>query len=184
MASPPATARRAEKLRTELHEHDYRYFVLAEPSITDEQYDVLMRELQELERAYPELLTPDSPTQRIGGQPTKQFRTVVHGTSMLSLANSYSEEEIRDFDRRVRGLLAPENPLYVAELKVDGVAVTLTYRGGIFVQGATRGDGTQGDEITSNLKTIRSLPLRLRSMDRTPPTIEVRGEVYMNMAGF
>ena len=140
--------RRIQRLRQELHEHDYRYYVLAEPTVSDEEYDARLRLLQELESQYPQFRTPDSPTQRVGGQPTKEFPTVAHTPPMLSLGNSYSEEEIRDFDRRVRGLLDPEVPLYVAELKIDGVAVALRYREGIFAQGATRGDGTQGDEIT------------------------------------
>lgn len=185
MATVPDTIiARVEKLRKELHEHDYRYYVLAEPTISDEEYDRLMRELQELEQRYPELQTPDSPTQRVGGQPTKEFPTVQHDPPMLSLANSYSEEEIRDFDRRVRTLLGNDKPRYVAELKFDGVAIALRYRNGIFVQGATRGDGTQGDDITANLRTIHSLPLRLRNPDKHFLNIEVRGEAYMDKADF
>ena len=176
--------RRVEKLRKELLEHDYRYYVLDEPAVSDEEYDRLMRELQDLERAYPELLTSDSPTQRVGGQPVREFGTVTHNPPMLSLANSYSEEEIRDFDRRVHELLPNQKPSYVAELKFDGVAISLRYRDGRFVQGATRGDGIQGDDITHNLKTVRSLPLRLRSRERTLETIEVRGEAFMYRAEF
>jgi DNA ligase (NAD+) len=176
--------RRAEKLRREIREHDYRYYVLAAPAISDSQYDALMRDLQELERQYPALLTPDSPTQRVGGTPTKEFPTVTHIPPMLSLANSYSEEEIGDFDRRVRSLLAPDVPAYVAELKIDGVAIALQYRDGIFHRGATRGDGTQGDDITNNLRTVRSLPLRLRSPGTGLATIEVRGEAFMHKTHF
>ncbi|MFN0159576.1 MAG: NAD-dependent DNA ligase LigA [Bacteroidota bacterium] len=175
---------RAEQLRQELHEHDYRYYVLAEPTIADEQYDVLMKELQGIEREYPELQTPDSPTQRVGGQPTKTFPTVSHNPPMLSLGNSYSEQEIRDFDRRVREMLDEEAPRYVAELKFDGVAIALRYRDGKFVQGATRGDGTQGDDITHNLRTIRALPLRLRTSDKSVMNIQVRGEAYMERRDF
>jgi len=182
--SPNKISRRVELLRQQLHDHDYRYYVLAEPTITDEEYDRLMRELQDLEQAHPGLRTPDSPTQRVGGQPTKEFVTVTHDPPMLSLANTYSEEEIRDFDRRVRELLGSEVPLYIAELKFDGVAIALRYRNGQFVQGATRGDGTQGDDVTNNLKTIRSLPLRLRGDDRKYRTIEVRGEAFMHRKDF
>lgn len=177
--APQTIAKRIEKLRAELHEHDYRYHVLAEPTIPDEEYDALMRQLQELEKLHPGFKSPDSPTMRVGGQPTKEFPAVTHTPPMLSLANSYSEVEIRDFDRRVRSLLGKDVPIYVTELKFDGVAIALRYQNGIFVRGATRGDGTRGDDITGNLKTIRSLPLRLR----TPPSdlrgIEVRGEVFM-----
>lgn len=176
--------RRAEKLRKELQDHDYRYYVLAEPVITDEQYDALMRELLDLEQLYPVLRTADSPTQRVGGEPTKVFPVVTHSVPMLSLANSYSEEEIRDFDRRVRELLNGEPPAYVAELKFDGVALTLKYRDGVFAQGATRGDGIQGDDITHNLKTIRSLPLRLRPPNVSLTDIEVRGEAFMHRDEF
>lgn len=185
MADVPQNVRaRVEALRKELHEHDYRYYVLAEPTISDEAYDRLMRELQDLEQRYPELQSPDSPTQRVGGQPTKEFGTVTHNPPMLSLANSYSEEEIREFDTRVRNLLGNEEVRYVAELKFDGVAIALKYRDGVFVQGATRGDGTQGDDITANLKTIRSLPLRLRTPGEKFRNIEVRGEAFMHKKDF
>ena len=183
-APPQKAARRAEALRRELHDHDYRYYVLAEPVIADEEYDRLMRELQELETAYPALRTNDSPTQRVGGAPTKQFASVTHDPPMLSLANTYNEEDIRDFDRRVRELLEGEPPVYVAELKFDGVAIALKYRGGALIQGATRGDGTQGDDITNNLRTIRSIPLSLRGTGKTPQAIEVRGEAFMEREEF
>jgi DNA ligase (NAD+) len=183
MAGPSEqTVRRAEALRAELREHDYRYYVLAEPAISDEQYDRLMRELEELERTYPSLRTPDSPTQRVGGSPTKEFPTVTHGTPMLSLANAYNEEELLDFDRRVHSLLGADPVVYVTELKFDGVALTLEYRDGAFTRGATRGDGTQGDDITGNLRTVRSIPLRLRG--RAPGRIEVRGEAFMHRDDF
>jgi DNA ligase (NAD+) len=171
-------------LRRALHEHDYRYYTLAQPTIADEQYDKLMRELLDLEAHYPDLYSSDSPTQRVGGAPTRVFATVTHSPPMLSLANSYSEEEIREFDRRVRGLLENQTPEYVAELKFDGVAIALKYREGAFTGGATRGDGTHGDDITQNLKTVRSLPLRLRTSDPTLMNIEVRGEVYMERKDF
>lgn len=185
MSKPSAqVTRRVEKLRAELQDHDHRYYVLDSPTIGDEQYDKLMRELQELEREYRELQTPDSPTQRVGGQPIKEFGIVTHNPPMLSLANSYTEAEIRDFDRRVRELIEPQTPAYVAELKFDGVAITLKYRDGVFIQGATRGDGTQGDDITHNLKTVRSLPLRLRTTDKALRNIEVRGEAFMHRDEF
>ncbi len=181
---PPQSVRRVEALRKEIREHDYRYYVLDAPLISDQEYDKLMRELQDLEDAYPELRVPDSPTQRVGGQPIKEFATVAHDPPMLSLANSYSEEEIRDFDRRVRELLGSQHPRYVGELKFDGVAISLKYRDGVFVQGATRGDGTQGDDITHNIKTIRALPLRLRTKDTGLRSIEVRGEAFMHKDEF
>jgi len=185
MTQPPQDAvRRVKQLRTEILEHDYRYYVLAEPVISDEAYDALMRELQELEAAYPSLQSLDSPTLRVGGAPTKEFATVAHTPPMLSLANSYAEEEIRDFDRRVRELLGTGIPRYTVELKIDGVAIALRYRDGVFVQGATRGDGMQGDDITGNLRTVRELPLRLRDAGRGLSTIEVRGEAYMPREAF
>jgi DNA ligase (NAD+) len=180
----PKIRQRVERLRDEIREHDYRYYVLAEPTIADAAYDALLRELQDFEAAHPELRTPDSPTVRVGGQPTKEFPTVTHDPPMLSLANSYSEDEIRDFDRRVRGLIDDPSPVYVAELKFDGVAIALRYRDGVLVRGATRGDGTSGDDITNNLKTIRSIPLRLRKASPSLRTIEVRGEVFMHNAAF
>ena len=185
MPSPsPQIVRRVERLRKELLDHDYRYYVLAEPVIADEDYDRLMRELQDLEGRYPVLRSADSPTQRVGGEPTKQFASATHNPPMLSLANTYSEEEIRDFDRRVRELLEGKKPVYVAEPKFDGVAIALTYSGGVFVRGATRGDGTQGDDISNNLRTIRSLPLRLRTKDPSLMDLEVRGEAFMHRTDF
>ncbi len=184
MAAPDKILKRIAALRKELHEHDYRYYVLAEPSITDEQYDTLMRELMDLEEQYPELKSPDSPSQRVGGEPTKAFATVRHDPPMLSLANSYSEDEIREFDRRVRGLLDGQEPEYFAELKFDGIAIALTYQDGVLIQGATRGDGVQGDNITNNLKTIRSLPLRLHDPAPAYRNIQVRGEAFMRREDF
>ncbi len=182
--APVTIERRIKALREEIREHDYRYYVLAEPAISDEKYDALMRELEDLERRYPGLRAPDSPTVRVGGQPTKTFPTVAHTPPMLSLSNSYSEEEIRDFDRRVHSLLGAEGPSYVAELKFDGVAVALRYRDGMLVTGATRGDGTQGDDISNNLKTIRAIPLRLRGRPPRSGPVEVRGEVFMHRDDF
>lgn len=179
-----SVAKRIEALRSELRQHDYRYYVLAQPTISDSQYDCLLRELIELERLHPEMLTPDSPSQRVGGTPTKEFPSIKHSVPMLSLANTYDEEEIQDFDRRVRSILQNGPLEYVSELKFDGVAVSLRYENGFFVQGATRGDGVEGDEITQNLKTIRSIPLRLFDPPKNFSSIEVRGEVYMRREDF
>ena len=170
---------RVEQLRKELRGHDERYYVLAQPVISDEAYDKLMRELQDLESRHPELMSPDSPSQRVGGQPTREFRTVRHEVQMLSLANTYSGDEIREFDRRVRGLLPGEEWRYVCELKFDGVSLSLHYEGGVLVLGATRGDGMQGDDVTNNVRTIRSIPLRLDTRDPAFLDCEVRGEVIM-----
>mgnify|MGYP001615961237 FL=1 len=179
-----STTKRIEELRTLLREHDYRYYALAQPTISDREYDRLMRELIELERTHPDLVTPDSPSQRVGGQPTKEFPTVAHTVPMLSLSNTYNEEEVTDFDRRVRSMLGKDPIRYVCELKFDGVAISLLYDGGILVRGATRGDGTQGDDITQNLKTIRSIPLRSMGKKKGLETFEVRGEVYMKRDDF
>lgn len=173
-----------DKLRKEINEHDYRYYVLAEPVISDAEYDRLMSTLEELEKQYPELVTPDSPTQRVSGEPTKKFPTVTHSTPMLSLSNSYTEEEVREFDRRVKSLLQNQSYKYVCELKFDGIAVSLKYSDGILKVGATRGDGTQGDDITNNLKTIRSIPLKLDTNDKAFLDIEIRGEVFMKKDDF
>ena len=173
-----------ETLSRKILDHDYRYYILAQPIISDEEYDRLMRRLQELERRYPALVTSDSPSQRVGGQITKEFSTVLHAIPMLSLSNTYSEDEVRDFDRRVHEIVSNEQVQFVCELKFDGIAISLRYEDGIFVQGATRGDGTQGDDITQNLKTIRSIPIRLRPVRNGLRTIEVRGEVFMKRVDF
>jgi DNA ligase (NAD+) len=176
--------KRIETLRSQIRAHDQRYYVLAQPTISDVEYDSLMRELMELEHLHPELVTPDSPSQRVGATPTKEFPTVNHSVPMLSLANTYSEEEIQDFDRRIRCLLGDVPFNYVCELKFDGVAISLRYEDGLFVQGATRGDGSQGDEITQNLKTLRSIPLRLVNPPKNLLNVEVRGEVFMKRRDF
>jgi DNA ligase (NAD+) len=180
----PSIQKEIETLRREILDHDYRYYVLAQPTISDEMYDKLMVRLIELEHRHQEFITPDSPTQRVGGQLIKEFPSVLHAVPMLSLSNTYSEDEIRDFDRRIQKSLENKQYCYVCELKFDGIAVSLRYKNGLFVQGATRGDGTQGDDITNNLKTIRSIPLRLRHVKESPHTLEVRGEVYMNKNDF
>ncbi|MEW6047215.1 MAG: NAD-dependent DNA ligase LigA [Bacillota bacterium] len=174
--------RRAEELRSLIDYHNYRYYVLDAPEISDAEYDALMRELLELEQKHPELVTPDSPTQRIGGAPLPEFGTVRHRTPMLSLDNAYSIEELKAWEARLRRMLPGEPVCYVAELKIDGLAISLEYEHGRFVRGATRGDGTTGEDVTQNLRTIKSIPLKLRT-DR-PVTLDVRGEVYMIKSEF
>jgi len=173
-----------EKLREELRFHEYRYYVLGDPIISDYEYDKLMEELISLEKENPDLVTPDSPSQRVGGESTKEFPSVVHQAPMLSLSNTYTQEELKEFDDRVRKLLAGEKFEYVTELKFDGIAVSLIYRDGLLIQGATRGDGTRGDDITANLRTIKSIPLKLFFKPGFPKNIEVRGEVFMSKKGF
>ncbi|MFA6320869.1 MAG: NAD-dependent DNA ligase LigA, partial [Candidatus Omnitrophota bacterium] len=169
-----------EELRKVIEGHDHLYYVLNKPSMSDQEYDKLYRNLKDLELAHPELITPDSPTQRVGGKPAKNFSTVKHLVPMMSLDNTYSPDEIRQFDERVRKNLKGEKVEYVVELKFDGVSISLLYTKGKWVQGATRGDGVEGDDVSANLKTIRSIPLALRgSSDEIPEVIEVRGEVYM-----
>lgn len=178
-------AERIEVLREQIRSHDHRYFVLADPAISDYDYDMLVRELLDLESAHPDLITPDSPTQRVGGSPSSSFPVVRHPVPMLSIGNTYNDEEIRDFDRRIRDLLGPDREFaYAAELKIDGVAVSLRYEHGALALGATRGDGEQGDDITANLRTIRSIPLRIAEEAPLLNNIEVRGEVYLPHDGF
>lgn len=177
---------RAAALRREIEEHNYRYYVLNDPSVPDAEYDRLLRELEELEAAHPELATPDSPTRRVGAPPAREFRAVRHEVPMLSLSNAFSDEEVQDFDRRVRkglGLDTGEEVDYYAEPKIDGVAVSLRYENGRFVRAATRGDGTTGEDITENVRTIHSVPLQLRGKGH-PPLLEVRAEVFMTRRGF
>jgi len=174
-------AQRITQLAAELEDHNYRYHVLAEPIISDREYDRMWHELLTLEASHPELRPPDSPSQRVGGQPTSNFPTTAHSSPMLSLDNSYSHKDIEAFDRRVHQALPDEEIRYVAELKIDGVALSLVYENSVLVRAVTRGDGVQGDEITANARTIRSIPLRLHQ-----PGIdcEVRGEVYMQNDDF
>ena len=178
--SVPATARqRARVLHEELHEHNYRYYVLDDPVITDAEYDRLLRELQQLEAKHPELVTPDSPTQRVGAEPLKAFGQVRHELRMLSLDNAFDDDELADFDRRVCARLDADDVEYAAEPKLDGVAVSLLYEDGVLVRGATRGDGETGEDITQNVRTIDGVPLRLTG-DNIPRVLEVRGEVYIS----
>jgi len=173
--------RKVEELRREIEKYDYYYYVLDSPLITDEEYDALYRQLLELEKRFPELVTPDSPTQRVGGRPRDEFRKVVHEVPMLSMDDVFSIEELRNFVNRVYKILEREVD-FTAELKIDGVAVALVYEDGRFVLGATRGDGRTGEDVTDNLRTIKSLPLRLR--EPIPGRLEVRGEVYMTKEDF
>ncbi|UOQ92023.1 NAD-dependent DNA ligase LigA [Halobacillus shinanisalinarum] len=168
-----------EDLRQKLDQYNYEYHTLDKPTVSDYEYDQKMRELLDLESQFPELVTADSPTQRVGDEPLDAFQKVQHNVAMLSLGNAFDEQELRDFDRRVREGTG-EEVTYVCELKIDGLAVSLRYEDGVLVQGATRGDGTTGEDITKNLRTIRSIPLRLRK----PETIEVRGEAFMPKKSF
>jgi DNA ligase (NAD+) len=178
MPAPREAAVRAEALRAEIEKHNYAYYVLDAPTVPDAEYDRLFRELQALEAQHPELVTRESPTQRVGAQPAPEFAQVTHRTPMLSLANAFSEEDVANFDRRVREGLNREEVDYAAEPKFDGLAISLTYENGRFVLGATRGDGYSGEEVTGNLRTVRSIPLRLQG-GRIPAFLEVRGEVLM-----
>jgi len=176
------------RLRDDIRHHEHRYYVLDDPEISDAAFDKLMRRLQEIEREHPELITPDSPTQRVGGQPAEEFAKVRHSAPMLSLDNTYSVEELRDFDRRVRELSGRREVPYVAELKLDGLSMALTYENGILTRGVTRGDGITGEDVTANVKTIRSVPLKIDSAKHAgignPQRFEVRGEVIMTHKAF
>ncbi|MET0809225.1 MAG: NAD-dependent DNA ligase LigA [Pseudoxanthomonas sp.] len=180
MTNPAA---RAARLRSQLEDASHRYHVLDEPTIPDAEYDRLLRELEELEAAHPELLTPDSPSQRVGNAPSAKFAEVRHSIPMLSLGNAFSESEVRDFVRRIEEKLRRPVLDFSAEPKLDGLAISLRYEGGIFVQGATRGDGASGEDVTANLRTVKAIPLHLRGTG-WPQVLEVRGEVYMPRAGF
>lgn len=186
MTVPAATRKKAESLRDQIREHNHRYHVLDDPEVPDAEYDRLMRELQSLEEKYPELVSPDSPTQRVGDAPVSAFGTVRHEMPMLSLGNAFSEKELHDFHRRALEKLELEESselIYAAEPKLDGAAVSLLYVDGVLTQGATRGDGTTGEDITHNVRTIDAIPLRLIGKG-FPRRLEVRGEVFMPKAGF
>ncbi len=175
--------REVESLREQILYHDYRYYVLDSPEIADAEYDRLMRRLRDLEAEFPELVTPDSPTQRVGGQPLSSFQQVEHRLPLLSLDNAFTQEELQAFHQRVQRWLEGQPLSYVVEPKIDGVAVSLVYENGVFVRGATRGDGERGEDITENLRTIPSVPLRLRG-ENLPPVLEVRAEAYMDRQDF
>ncbi len=172
-----------ERLKETIHHHDYMYYALNQPEISDKEYDELMRRLKELEEDFPEFKTADSPTQRVSGVILEGFKSVRHKIKMLSLDNTYSVEEIKEWDERVKKGLKGEKVEYVVELKIDGLSSNLTYKDGVFILGATRGDGETGENVTENLKTIRAIPLRLQGKD-FPRLIEIRGEVYMERADF
>jgi DNA ligase (NAD+) len=190
--------KRHAELVEEIRRHDHAYYVLAQPTISDQDYDRLYHELIDIETKFTDLVTPDSPTQRVGGKPLKEFKPVRHLKPMTSLDNTYSQEDLREFVQRVRRLLPNEKLDWVVEPKIDGVAINLRYENGLFTCGATRGDGTTGDDITPNLKTIRSIPARLhasrepesgsrktpKTASEVPPLLEVRGEVYLTKTGF
>jgi DNA ligase (NAD+) len=172
-----------EELRKIIRYHDYKYYIENQPEISDYEYDKLMRELIELEKKYPQFITPDSPTQRVAGAPLKKFNTVSHKVPMLSLDNTYSQEELIEFDERVKKIIGNYPYHYAVELKIDGVAVSLLYKDGVFVRGATRGDGYTGDDISLNLRTIKTVPLKVESKN-IPKELEIRGEVYLTRKAF
>jgi DNA ligase (NAD+) len=175
---PPKARRRAEELRTQLEHHAHRYYVLDAPEISDYDYDRLFRELVDLETQYPGLQIPDSPTQRVGGAPSESFRKVRHRSPMLSLGNAFTPDEVGGFFRRVERAVGRVEE-YVCELKIDGLAISLTYRDGVFQRAATRGNGVEGEDVTPNVRTVRQIPVNLRNADGQGKEIEVRGEVYM-----
>lgn len=177
------TAARVAELREKLEYHNYLYYTKDAPEISDAEYDRMFRELLTLEEAHPELASPDSPTQRVGAEPIERFKKVEHRAPMLSLANAFNQDEVRAFNRRVTNLLDHHEVAYVTELKIDGVAIALTYENGRFVRGATRGNGLVGEEVTTSLRTIKQIPLRLKGADRIP-LMEVRGEVYLPVSAF
>jgi len=180
--------KKIEALREQIRGHDYKYYVLAQPAISDEEYDKLLKELESLEKEHPELITSDSPTQRVGSDLTKEFKPVEHKIPMLSLSNTYSEEELFDFDRRVKdGLAEGEKVEYLVELKIDGASVSINYVNGVLKTASTRGDGTSGEEITNNVRTIKSIPLKIKRDNSIPYKLndfEVRGEIFINIKDF
>jgi DNA ligase (NAD+) len=175
---------RVEALREKLRYHEYRYYVLDDPEISDAEYDLLMRELKSLEEAHPELVTSDSPTQRVGGKPREGFVKVEHSSPMLSLDNAYNEQELRDWERRVHELSGEKQVEYVCELKLDGLSMALRYENGRYMRAVTRGDGSIGEDVTPNVRTIRSVPLVANSKAKLPGVFEVRGEVLMPISAF
>ncbi len=187
-SAAPEVQKRTEALREQIRRHEYRYYVLDDPEINDAEFDLLMNELKKLEAAHPELVTADSPTQRVGGKPKEGFAKVRHSRPMLSLDNAYNEEELRDWERRVHELTGKAEVEYVCELKLDGMSMALTYSAGHFERGVTRGDGETGEEVTSNVRTMRSVPLSIptKVLKQTglPPEFEARGEVIMPLAAF
>ena len=181
------TREKAEKwigtLREEIRRHEHLYYALNRPEISDQEYDALEKELRDLESRYPDLVTPDSPTQRVGEKPSEAFPTVVHRTPMLSLDNTYSAEELREFQERIFRVVGKREIAYVAELKIDGLSMSLHYEGGRLARAVTRGDGVRGDDVMPNARAIRAIPLLLRG-DAPPAELEVRGEVYLPRTRF
>ncbi|MCF8233091.1 MAG: NAD-dependent DNA ligase LigA, partial [Bacteroidales bacterium] len=178
----PTARKKIAELTDQLHRHNYRYYVLNSPEISDYEYDMMMKELQELEKQFPDLALPDSPTQRVGSDIDQKFEQVPHRVPMLSLDNTYNEQELTDFLNRINRNVN-EQVEYICELKYDGVAISLRYENGYLQQAITRGDGYQGDDVTENIKTIRSIPLRLLGKDY-PASFEIRGEIYMSHQSF
>ncbi|MCK5620321.1 MAG: NAD-dependent DNA ligase LigA, partial [Candidatus Krumholzibacteria bacterium] len=179
------TKAEVESLRREIDEHNYRYYVLARPTISDADYDRLMRQLLEIEQAFPEFRSPDSPTQRVGAAPQSGFEVVTRGRPMLSLENATDADEVRAWrERLVRAVGESGGTDYVCEPKMDGVAIELIYEDGLLVRGLTRGDGVSGEDITENVRTIRAIPLRLHAGSVVPAVLSVRGEVYMDLEDF
>src|SRR2546427_10603595 len=187
-AAPAAVKKEIENLREKLRYHEYQYYVLDDPEISDAAYDRMMNRLKELEAAHPELVTPDSPTVRVGGAPRDGFQKVQHARPMLSLDNAFSYDALREWDRRVREGSGKEKIEYIAEHKFDGLSISLQYEDGLLVRGVTRGDGTTGEEVTPNVKTIRSIPLRVDAgalkKAKLREDFEVRGEVIMTRKAF
>ena len=182
--APKQAQARAADLRQQINHHNYRYYVLDDPEVPYSEYDRLMRELQQLEADYPALITRESPTQRVGSEPLEAFAEVLHAVPMLSLGNAFSEEDMLDFDARIRKQLgAGASIAYAAEPKLDGLAISLRYEHGILVQAATRGDGKRGEDVSSNVRTIPSIPLRLLG-DDWPEVLEARGEIFIPRKGF
>lgn len=175
--------KRADELRRLIEHHNYSYYVLDDPEVPDAEYDRLVRELEGIESSHPELITPDSPTQRVSGKPQEGFKTVRHRVPMLSLGNAFSDEEVADFERRIEQGLERDDIVFAAEPKLDGVAISLTYEGGVLTTAATRGDGERGEDVTANVRTIRAVPLKILG-EGWPSLLEVRGEIYMPRAGF
>src|SRR5271170_1567885 len=189
MASPSKDVeKKIEALREKIRHHEYLYYVVDNPEISDLEFDKLMRQLKDLEAEHPELITADSPTQRVGGKPREGFVKVPHSSPMLSLDNTYNEEELRDWERRVHELTGRSDVDYVSELKLDGMSLALLYEGGKLVRGVTRGDGSVGEDVTLNVRTVRSIPLSIPkerlNKARMPLDFEVRGELLMPLAAF
>jgi len=185
---PDKKLKKVEKLRDIIKTHEYKYYVLAEPTISDQEYDNLMKQLEKLEEENPHLITPDSPTQRVGKDLTKEFKPVKHAVPMLSLSNTYNEDDLIDFDRKVREALPKDEKVsYVVEMKIDGASISIHYKNGYILSAATRGDGTVGEDVTANVKTIKSIPLKINPDVKTPFPLDdfiVRGEIFMDIDGF